>query len=198
MRNESDFDINWLPIYLQELIEQELQSDETIVWMDQPNPKRFMLKALPIILFAIPWTAFSIFWMAGASGFKIPDFSKPESFFMLFGLPFLFIGIGMLSTPLWIARNAKKTVYLLTDQRAIIFDGGWSTTIRFFKPDQLINISRKQRRNGTGDLIFVIQFTYNNQDNQRVKEIGFIGIDDVKMVHDLIEKLVDQNRYNQS
>ena len=61
MRNESDFDLYQLPMHLQDLIEDELDGSENIIWMDQPDPKRFMLTAIPIVLFAIPWTAFFCF-----------------------------------------------------------------------------------------------------------------------------------------
>ena len=132
--------------------------------------------------------------MAGASGFEMPDFDKPESFFMLFGLPFVLIGLGMLSSPFWIARKAKKTVYLLTDKQAIIFEGGWSTTIRSYRPNQLGKITRKQKKDGSGDLIFETKVSFDGEGDRRRTHLGFIAIRNVKMVKELIDDLVNRSQ----
>ena len=65
-------DISALPHETRFVVERELAFGERILWLAQPNPRRLMLLALPILLFAIPWTAFSIFWMWSASGFGKP------------------------------------------------------------------------------------------------------------------------------
>ena len=78
-----------LPADAQARITRELQPGEVVVWAGRPDPDRFMRGGFLLWLFFIPWTAFSLFWMAGASGFRAPDFSGPASFFPLFGLPFL-------------------------------------------------------------------------------------------------------------
>jgi hypothetical protein len=79
----------------------------------------------------IPVTAFAIFWMALASQ-QTKQISGPGSFFPLFGIPFIVVGLGMLSSPLWRGRKALRTVYALTDQRAIIFEGGFFGGVAIF------------------------------------------------------------------
>jgi len=184
-----------LPYELRQMVEAELNDDENLLWTGQPKPGRMAIKALPVTLLAIPFTAFAVFWMCGASGFKMPDFSKGGfSFFPLFGLPFLFVGLGMLSSPLWKMRMAKRTIYVLTDKRAIIFAGGWKINIRSFSADQLQDLSRKQHANGSGDIVFKKEISYNNQgNNMPVKEIGFLGIDNVKEVEDKIREVAKSN-----
>jgi hypothetical protein len=180
-----------LPYELRQMVETELNDNENLLWAGQPKPGRMAIKSLPIAIFAIPFTAFSVFWMFGASGFKIPDFSQGGfAFFPLFGLPFLFVGLGMFSSPLWRMRAAKRTIYVITDKRAIIFDGGFKTNIRSFTANQLQDLSRKQRRDGSGDIVFKREISYNNQgNNMPVKEIGFLGIDNVKDVEDKIREI---------
>lgn len=168
---------------LRQMVETELNKNESSLWAGQPRPGRMAVKAIPIALFAIPFTAFAVFWICGASGFKMPDFSEGGfSFFPLFGLPFLLVGLGMLSAPLWKIRSAKRTIYVLTDKRAIIFEGGWRAHIRSFSPDQLQDLTRKQHADGSGDIVFKREVTNNfsHQNNMPVKEIGFLGIDNVK------------------
>ncbi len=142
-----------IPRRLQEKVDHELESGERIVWIDMPIPRFFTPAATGAFLFGIPWTAFAVFWMCGASGFKIPDFREGFDLFPLFGIPFVLIGFGMLSSPLWAYRKTFKTVYVITDRRAITFDGGWSTTIRSHPPEKLQEIYRKEKRDGSGDVI---------------------------------------------
>src|SRR5437763_9868076 len=116
------------------LVDAELASGERMVWVGQPIPSRYARGSLAIVLFGIPWTAFAIFWMAGVSGFKIPNLTRGFGWFPLFGIPFVLIGLGMLSTPFWVRRKARRTAYVITDRRAIVVEGGaWrSVTIRSF------------------------------------------------------------------
>ena len=95
---------------LRAVVSEEVDGGEQITWIGQPLPRRFAKRSLPIVLFGIPWTAFAVFWIAGAAGFKPPNFQQPMDLFPLFGIPFLLIGFGMLSARLWMGRKAKRAV----------------------------------------------------------------------------------------
>lgn len=184
-----------LPHELRQMVATELNKNETPLWAGQPRPGRMAVKALPIALFAIPFTGFAVFWIYGASGFKVPDFSEGGfAFFPLFGLPFLFVGLGMLASPLWKMRSAKRTIYVLTDKRAILFTGGLKTHIRSFSPDQLQDLTRKQHADGSGDIVFKKEISnYQQHNNMPVKTIGFLGIDKVKEVEELIREMATRS-----
>lgn len=187
---DSNADLWQLPTRLQSLVEAELDSGEKITWIGAPIARRMAAKSLPIVLFAIPWTAFALFWMAGAAGFRMPDLTNlPRLAFSLFGIPFVLIGFGMLSAPYWMMRKAKKTAYVLTTARAIIFSGGFSTTVRSFAPDRLTDLQRKQRADGSGDLVFERTLSYNNDGGRRTTDVGFLAIPDVKGVEDRVRQL---------
>ena len=183
-----------LPVQLQTLIQSELRPSERLVWSASPNPVRLAQKTLPLVLFGLPWTAFALFWMAGASGFKWPDFSHGFGFFPLFGIPFVLIGFGMLSAPYWAARKAASTVYVVTSERAIIFEAGamGGMNIRSFLPQQLSEIRRVQFVDGSGDLILDQTITANRRGRQVSIDVGFFGIPDVKMVEEMIQSLAKQ------
>ncbi len=183
-----------IPRFLQEKVDNELDSGERIQWMDMPIPRYFTPGSTGAFLFAIPWTAFAIFWVCGASGFKVPDFSSGVNFFPLFGLPFILIGLGLLSTPLWTYRKALKTVYVITDKRAITIEGGRLMTIRSYPPEQLQNIYRKERRNGTGDVVITRRAWQNSEGNNRSEELGFLRISNPKEVEKMLNKLAEQYR----
>jgi hypothetical protein len=115
--------------------------------------------------------------------------------FPLFGVPFILIGLGMLSSPYWLARKAKNTCYILTDRRAIIVDGGvfGSRTIHSFQPERLTAMSRTERKDGSGDLVFE-QFTTRQGSGHTTTRRGFIAIDNVRDVEELVNQMVNESR----
>ncbi|NEQ87268.1 MAG: hypothetical protein F6K26_46760 [Moorea sp. SIO2I5] len=182
-----------IPKELRIKIDNELEPREYIRWIEQPIPRFFTASSIGSVLFGIPWTSFAIFWMWGALGFKLPDLREgiqPQHLFALFGLPFVLIGFGMLSSPLWVWQAARKTVYLITDKRAISIQGGWSTTtIRSYLPDQLKDIYRKERADGSGDLVITIRRWKDNDGDQRSEEIGFLGVRNPREVEKILKQL---------
>ena len=75
-------------------------------------------------------------------------------FFPLFGVPFILIGLAMLSSPLWSVRRASRTAYLITNKRAVVIDGGGRRTVRSITPDRFGDIVRREGRSGRGDILF--------------------------------------------
>ena len=141
-----------------------------------------------IVLFGIPWTAFAVFWMSAAGwGVSHSNAPGPFSFFPLFGLPFVLIGVGMLSSPFWMSRKALRTVYAITDQRAIVFEGRvfGGVNVQSFLPERLTSMSRNERSDGTGDLIFE-QFQQPAGSGTTTVRRGFIAIERVRDVEELI------------
>jgi len=180
---------NDVPFDLIQRVQPQLQGGEGIRWISPANPKLALLGGLALWLFAIPWTAFALFWMAGAAGFKIPNFKSPMSLFPLFGLPFVLIGLAMLASPLFLYKKAKSTFYIITDRRALIFQDGATVKMQSFGPQQLQNIERIQAPDGSGSLIFTEQRSGRN--NRSVK-IGFLGIKDVKHAEALLMDIVEK------
>ena len=181
-----------IPKELRKKVDQELQPGEYIRWVEQPIPRFLTSSSIVTFLFAIPWTSFALFWIWGALGQELPNFKEGIQFqhiFALFGLPFVFIGLGMLSSPLWVWYTAKQTVYLITAQRAIIIQGGRSTTIRSYSPEQLKDVYRKEKADGSGDVIIAIRQWEDRKGNQRSEEIGFLGVRNSQEVEKLLKQL---------
>lgn len=182
-------DISELSIALCSQVEAELQSGERITWVDQPIPGRMARTMVPLVLFGIPWTAFAIFWVAGAAK------AGGGGFFPLFGVPFILIGLGLLSSPYWTRRAARRSIYALTDRRAIVIQGSWwgSITVRSFESAQLTDLQRKQNPDGSGDLIFSQEVRRDSDGDRRVTNIGFMGIRDVKAVEEKVGALAKRH-----
>ena len=184
-------DATWtLPRELRDMVNDELASGERLLWSGQPAARPFVLKTLPIVVFGIPWTAFAIFWTVAASGLIFHTSSKPPIFFPLFGLPFVAIGVAMLSSPIRAIGKARRIVYVLTDRRAVIFERRRATRIRSFGPKELARAHRRQRRDGSGDVLFsdepdVPPFQGDSERPQR-EVVGFLGIPDVQAVERMV------------
>lgn len=181
-----------VPEKLRTRVERELEPHETIQWAHMPIPKFFTISSTSAFLFSIPWTAFAIFWICGAAGFKIPDFSSPECIFPLFGLPFVLIGLGLMSTPYWTYRKARMSIYIITNTRAITFEGGRTTTIRSYLPKDLQYIYRQEKDNGVGDVIISHRTWRDSDGDKRTEDLGFMNIPDTKEVERLLKKLAAQ------
>ena len=73
------------------------------------------MQTLPICAFGLFFGGFAAFWITGsAAGASHSNHGDPMgqvfNFFPLFGLPFLFIGLGMILSPVFAYFTAKKTV----------------------------------------------------------------------------------------
>ncbi|MBV6621386.1 MAG: hypothetical protein KI793_00265 [Rivularia sp. (in: Bacteria)] len=183
-----------LPNKLRQKVDKELEIGESIRWIGQPVPRVFTASSIGTFLFAIPWTAFVVFWVLTASTASI--------FFALFGIPFLIVGFGMLSSPIWLRLSAKNTAYVITNKRAISisipitsFGNILSATIRNYPPSELNNIYRKERGDGTGDVVMAVQQStkyINNRRNHTTEEIGFMGIRNPQEVEKILRKLAQE------
>ncbi len=90
----------------------QMAPDEFVLWTGKPDTgsNYFTGHNFATFLFAIPFTAFAVFWMVTAS--------KAPGPFFLFGIPFLGYGLYMLFGH-WI-RNLflrKNTCYVITNKR---------------------------------------------------------------------------------
>jgi hypothetical protein len=148
---------------------------------------------------------------------KEPGFSFHD-LFPLFGIVFVVVGLGMLCSPLWMIHKARTTAYLVTDRRAIIFQGGWSTHVRSFGPSALGQLERREKGDGSGDIILAKEAHYTEghytagyysgtpgrgghyvpgswmPGRWSTKEIGFFGIPQVKHVEQLLRELAARRK----
>jgi hypothetical protein len=202
-----------IPVELQHRVERELEPGEHVAWMERPIPRYLSLTTACLSLFGIPWTAFSVFWIYFASSMfggaqpvgntsssagpnndtvtKLVSHTVDGYFkvFPWFGVPFVLIGLGLLASPYWAYRAGLQTVYVITNRRAITFEGGWSKTIRSYPPDRLQDVHRKERRDGTGDVILTRRVWQDSDGHERFQDVGFLRIREPKTVESLLRKL---------
>lgn len=177
-----------------QIISPELSRDEKLIWTDKPvSIRQHAQTVIFTMLFGIPFFGFAVFWTWGASA-PLRDgvdtgITGFEYFFPMFGIPFLLVGLGLLLSPLWMALKARKTVYALTNHRLIIRQAFPKITIKSWSLDQLGALSRTGPAQGPGSLFFAEEITQNSN-GVHTKKIGFIGIDQPKMLEQKIRELL--------
>jgi len=181
------YEMHFLPPVLQDLVDRELEPDENLLWVGQPVPAFFVGLSFIPFLMGGPFTAFAIFWMGGAIGMGAP------LLFALFGLPFVLAGLAMLCSPLFLRRILKNTVYVITDQRAVILvKSFFSTEIVSHWPDDLEELRRKEKANGTGDVLFEGSSLNAQHTPGKIPTNGFFNIPEAREVERLLRNLAAQ------
>lgn len=208
-----------LPNELRQLVHDELTPGEQIRWLGQPHPRISFGLQLYLVVFGLFGTMFMIYWMAGAAGIKNPWSFPPDlaavsgvgAAFSLLGLPGIVIAVACIFAPLWlpgrVRRVASRTAYVVTDKRAIVFDGSiargqWGfflsglsplkrhgTHIQSYTPDQLRSLARTERDDGSGDLIIETVIKKDSDGEINETRYGFYAIAKVAEVERLLKEL---------
>jgi hypothetical protein len=166
----------------------ELQPGESLYWTGVADPARAAISALPASLFGIPFAGFALFWINAAyhgthavnrSGNAV---TGAFSFFPLFGLPFLLIGLGLVLSPLWAYLKGLNTVYAVTNQRVMIISGSTNRSVKSCTPADIVSVDHRERPDGSGDVL--IRTTAQTRTNNSITQvtIALCGVLNVKEV----------------
>jgi len=182
-----------LPPRLRDLVKLELRQGEKVLWFGQPvvwfsqGPVAFGYFQFPIFITIL----------AGIFIDRLPVADGALSFFGAFTIWCLLFGLTVLCGILLMRRDLKNTVYVITDQRAIIFVRYYYVTrIVSFTPQELGEIQCKEKENGIGD-VFVSDSKRNTWRTGALEQIPtnrFLDLDilEAKKVERLLKKLAAQ------
>jgi hypothetical protein len=194
-----------VPTPLRDQVLDELSKGEKLVWIGQPRPRNMVLRALPIVLVGLILTLV-------CAGLTITSLARPGKqgggvrAALMTTMPML-VGIGIvLGTPIYQMWRAQRTVYALTNRRALVWfcqwHGGISPTT--YTPAQIANMFRRDYwflGQGAGDLVFhtVTKITVRTGSrgvggvSTSKTHFGFLAIDRVRDVEKLVrETLTDR------
>jgi hypothetical protein len=174
-----------LPDELRAVLRRELEAHERIEWLDQPSAVQRARGTIGAVLFGIPWTAFSLFWMVGAAQGSLA--------FALFGVPFVAIGLGMLASPVMAARAARSSAYVVTNRRVILIEAsGRSFSIKSLGPDRLDRLERRERADGSGDLVLASRSERDSDGDRRTVEDAISAVPDVRAAEHHVRRLQER------
>ncbi len=172
---------------LNDLVKGELESGEQVLWVGQPRVLPFVRHLFLSSVFAIVFAAIGMVLVLAATNAEGGQFWPP----LLFGLLLLAPGLYHLSSPLWTIRKAHRTLYVVTDRRAIVLTGTFSRMVLSFGPEQLTQLLRKEKPDGSGDILFLGPRTAPADGSRRTRstESALYGIENVKEVEGLLREI---------
>lgn len=176
------------PASIVDAISRELLG-ERVLWAASPDRWAYASKYWTTALFGIPFAAFAIFWTYQASHIPEKGGQGFGVFFPLWGLMFVMFGLSMLLSPLWAAWTAGNVYYVVTERRAVIFEKGLKLSIRSFPRSSVAGYERVSSGGAGGSIIFQRIATRSGR-GTRVKEVGFIGLQDYVAAEQALNKLV--------
>ena len=92
---------------LADRIAAELGRDEDLVWAGQPRLDLAARPAYFLVPFGIVFTLFALIWIVVAGTLSFGLLAPC-------GLPFIAVGIVMITAPSWLRSRARRTIYALT------------------------------------------------------------------------------------
>jgi hypothetical protein len=180
-----------IPQTLQQLLRRELDPEERVVWAARPAPLSRAVASAGTFLFGVPFFSFAVFWTWGATrAFNGPRTVENGVFSRLaylWGAMFVLVGAAMLLSPLWAWWVARHTLYAVTDRRAIVIEAPLrGITVQSFSGERLRDVVRHEHSSGHGDLIFEREAIKGRRGRTVYRDVGFVGIADVKRVEELL------------
>lgn len=192
---------NYIPLHLKNFLDNEINDGEQLLWAAQPGIRQALRRAIrssvPVLFFGLAWLGFISF----IAYMVLTDPDVPL-LAIAFISPFMLIGALLLSVPYWKTRWTKKTIYAVTNKRAIIIKKTWgSVTVERYGPEKLDNMDKRERSDGSGDLLFFgitslrdcLKKASSGQKVSLRPEIGFFGIPKVNDVYDILVNMTSQN-----
>lgn len=192
-----------LPPRLAEAVKRETER-ERIRWSGRPIPRSAFRTGMLVWLFAVPWTAFALFWewsvvgglLFGKAAAKAGATGHAFTWGMgLLGLPFVLIGLAMLAAPWGLARSARNTIHIVTDKRLVsIRANRFSTKVKTIWPNELVSIERTEKPDGTGDLTLVLGSRRDSDGDKVTLSETLSGVPEVRRAERTLIELRDDRR----
>jgi hypothetical protein len=138
--------------------EPDLLRDERILWTGQPDAGRIFAQSdIVMIPFSLVWGGFAIFWEASALGFGLLAGGQAPpaiSFFGLWGIPFVLIGlymmVGRFFYKVWARR---RTYYAVTNQRVLLRRETLGVSTKALYLSAIPTLSTSIRGDGSGSIV---------------------------------------------
>lgn len=163
----------------------ELAVDESLQWYEKPVPGYFIAGIMPLFLFGLCWMAFSLLWEGAAVLSVIHGGPNASYIFPLFGLPFILVGVWILSRPFHEYNKLKKTIYGITNKRAIVVT---DNMVISYDPSLIGEIQRVEGKDGIGNLWFTEEVYYTNRGSRTVRS-GFVRLKQLKEAENYLREL---------
>ncbi len=169
-------------------VSREMRSREKPLWIGRPIAKKFALEeGWRTFAFGIPWTAAALYmgYQGAQSGSMLT---------VAVAIPLVAIGVFFLTAPVQEYWRARRTTYVVSNQRLIILNGLWRPSIETFDPSDIGSLDVHAAGDGVGSIIFLEKREWRAQGGWLVTKIGFKAIAGVTEAKNQILNLKGQGR----
>lgn len=179
-----------LPPEIEYQVHDRLIGNEQVVWWGQPLAEEVGRRFGPASLIGLGIIGIAIYWTSSQIREALRQ-AEPSWAMAWLGLPMFLVGLGVLCVPLLATVVAEKTWYVLTNGRAMVFHGMplGLRSISDYYPAQLRDMVCAENEGGIGDLVFERVESADADGIPQTKEYGFLGIENVRDVENLIHEL---------
>jgi len=158
----------------------ELLAGERLLWTGQPDP-RVIFERVDIFLvpFSLLWGGFALVWEAGVLGLGVfgeGHRSAVPWFFVLWGIPFVLVGLYFIAGRFFYkAWRKRRTYYALTNKRALVLVEGRGRALRACFLSAVPTINKSVRSSGVGTITFGNTSWASMYDNTGMDFFGAMG-----------------------
>jgi hypothetical protein len=162
--------------------------DETVRWTGEP-PTGFLWRTsdFALVPFSLMWGGFALFWesMVISSGAPLV--------MMLFGVPFVLIGIYLVAGRfVWDANVRARTRYAVTDRAAYVVVSGIGGSVRRYAGPALAEVLVERKDDGSGTLRFgpnaIVRGQWYSTRSALASQNAFEAIHDVDHAYDAVRQ----------
>lgn len=180
----------------------ELLPGEVLHWWGRPNPNRLLTAAdFFVVPFSLLWAGFAFFWEGSVLSIFLTGGRESGSWFaVLWGIPFVLIGLYLVFGRFVAKRYAKRhTYYAVTDSRVISISTAFGRRVQSASIKRLPGLELSSRRDGSGTVTFgqssAFAGMYGNTGmewlawGRPMTPLAFYDLDDARSVYNLVERL---------
>ena len=166
----------------------EKKTDEEIVWVARPTESYGRTEQAAWVAGVAVLLSVSIRFSDLFTGYTTQEWGN--WFIPLVSLlAFLVLVFFVWFSPRW---SSSKTLYVLTNQRAMLMRFGVFFRIRAFELKDIRRFTRFELEDGNGDLVFERFSLKDEEGNMKTGENGFYGIADVRQVEKMLQTVIDK------
>ena len=177
------------------VFQEELLSDEKIIWTGKPEESKLFSKFdIFLVPFSLLWGGFAIFWELTSITMGAPFF------FSLFGLPFVLMGLYFIFGRFIYKRYKKRNIYYaVTNQRVLVVTKLRNKNIQASFIKNIPTINKYKNSLGLGSIRFGNSHFFTSMYGNM--GMDFFGFDDKEVINfydiedvDRVYKIVDDIR----
>src|SRR5262245_41247664 len=138
------------PVEASSIVHRELGPQERMLCAGTPRAGLILRPSDAFLIpFSLLWAGFALFWE-----YSVVSTGAPL-IFTLWGIPFVLVGLHFIFGRFLVDKvQREKTVYGLTNERALIVSGVFTRTVKSLNLRTLSDVSLSERPDGSGTITF--------------------------------------------